>query len=58
MIEELPVLRCSVGVTAHNEEQNIAKCVNALRQQLLREVRITEIIVVASGIPVYSIIVR
>jgi biofilm PGA synthesis N-glycosyltransferase PgaC len=48
MLEE-PVIRCSVGVTAHNEEQNIGKCVNSLRQQLLREVEITEIIVVASG---------
>lgn len=44
-----PKLRCSIGVTAHNEEQNIGKCLQALQNQLLREVEITEIIVVASG---------
>jgi len=45
----LPKLRCSIGVTAHNEEQNIGKCLRALQNQLLREVEITEIMVVASG---------
>ena len=42
-------LRCSIGVTAHNEEQNIGECVQALRSQLLNEVEIAEIVVVASG---------
>ena len=42
-------LRCSIGVTAHNEEKNIGECLLALQNQLLREVEITEIIVVASG---------
>lgn len=42
-------IRCSVGVTAHNEEQNIGQCLSALRHQLLHEVEIREIIVVASG---------
>lgn len=42
-------IRCSVGITAHNEEANIGQLLDALRNQLLREVEITEIIVVASG---------
>lgn len=42
-------IRCSVGITAHNEEANIGQLLEALRNQLLREVEITEIIVVASG---------
>lgn len=44
-----PKLRCSIGVTAHNEEENIGQCLRALQNQLLREVEISEIIVVASG---------
>ncbi|MDQ7029975.1 MAG: glycosyltransferase [Ardenticatenia bacterium] len=39
----------AVGITAHNEEANISHLLDALRNQLLREVEITEIIVVASG---------
>lgn len=46
---DLPRLRCSIGVTAHNEEKNIGECLQALRVQLLLEVEIAEIIVVASG---------
>lgn len=42
-------IRCSVGVTAHNEEANIGQLLDAMRNQLLHEVEITEIIVVASG---------
>jgi cellulose synthase/poly-beta-1,6-N-acetylglucosamine synthase-like glycosyltransferase len=42
-------LRCSIGVTAYNEEKNIRECLHSLRNQLLNEVEITEIIVVASG---------
>lgn len=45
----MPTLRCSIGVTAHNEEQNIGECLRALQTQLLREVEIVEIVVVASG---------
>ncbi len=44
-----PLLRCSLGVTAHNEEQNIGKLLAALREQELIHVALTEIIVVASG---------
>ena len=47
--DKAPKLRCSIGVTAHNEEQNIGQCLRGLQNQLLREVEITEIIVVASG---------
>ncbi len=42
-------IRCSVGVTAHNEEANIGKLLQSLTEQELRNVEIAEIIVVASG---------
>lgn len=42
-------IRVSVGVTAHNEEANIGRLLDALLNQHLHEVEITEIIVVASG---------
>ena len=42
-------IRCSVGITAHNEEANIGRLLEAMLNQLLDEVEITEIIVVASG---------
>lgn len=43
------LIRCSVGITAHNEEANIAQILQAMLTQRLYEVEITEIIVVASG---------
>lgn len=42
-------IRCSVGITAHNEEANIGKLLAAMLAQELNQVEITEIIVVASG---------
>lgn len=42
-------LVCSVGITAHNEEQNIGKLLAALTAQELVHVAIGEIIVVCSG---------
>jgi biofilm PGA synthesis N-glycosyltransferase PgaC len=42
-------LRCSVGITAHNEEPNIGQLLEAMRNQRLHQVEISEIIVVASG---------
>ncbi|GAB4564351.1 MAG: hypothetical protein Kow0047_14030 [Anaerolineae bacterium] len=42
-------IRCSVGITAYNEEANIGALLDALINQHLHEVEITEIIVVASG---------
>src|SRR5512139_1341907 len=45
----VPLLRCSVGVTAYNEEANIGPLLEALLQQHLYDVQISEIIVVASG---------
>ena len=42
-------IRCSVGITAYNEEANIGRLLQALIDQRLYEVEITEIIVVASG---------
>lgn len=42
-------IRCSVGITAHNEEANIGRLLEAMLNQQLEQVEITEIIVVASG---------
>ena len=42
-------IRCSVGITAYNEEANIGKLLDAMLAQKLETVAITEIIVVASG---------
>jgi biofilm PGA synthesis N-glycosyltransferase PgaC len=42
-------IKCSVGITAHNEEANIAQILQAVLSQRLHQVEITEIIVVASG---------
>jgi biofilm PGA synthesis N-glycosyltransferase PgaC len=42
-------MRCSVGITAHNEEANIGRLLEAMVNQHLDQVEITEIIVVASG---------
>ncbi len=43
------MIRCTVGVFAHNEAHNVRRTLNALLAQQLRTVEITEIIVVASG---------
>jgi cellulose synthase/poly-beta-1,6-N-acetylglucosamine synthase-like glycosyltransferase len=43
------VVKCSLGITAHNEEANIAQLIEAVLNQRLHQVEITEIIVVASG---------
>ncbi len=42
-------IKCSVGITAHNEEANMAQILEAMINQRLFTVQITEIIVVASG---------
>jgi poly-beta-1,6-N-acetyl-D-glucosamine synthase len=42
-------IRCSVGITAYNEEANIGKLLDAMLAQKLESVEVTEIIVVASG---------
>jgi cellulose synthase/poly-beta-1,6-N-acetylglucosamine synthase-like glycosyltransferase len=42
-------IRCSMGIIAHNEEKNIGPLLQAIRDQHLYQVEITEIIVVASG---------
>ncbi len=43
------MVTCSVGITAHNEEANIAQILEAMLKQRLHTVIITDIIVVASG---------
>jgi poly-beta-1,6-N-acetyl-D-glucosamine synthase len=48
-LTEQEVLKCSVGITAHNEEANIAQIIEAMLNQRLHAVEISEIIVVASG---------
>ena len=42
-------IRCSIGITAYNEEANIGRLLEAMRAQRLYQVHIAEIIVVASG---------
>lgn len=42
-------IRCSVGIIAHNDEKNIGSLLQAMLDQHLHEVEISEIIVVASG---------
>lgn len=42
-------IRCSIGVFAYNEEENIAQCLDSLLNQKLDKAEIAEIIVVASG---------
>ncbi len=49
MIERSEMIKCSVGITAHNEEANIAQILEAMLNQRLHSVVIAEIIVVASG---------
>ena len=44
-----PPICCSVGITAHNEEANIGQLLDAVCNQRLHQVEISEIIVVASG---------
>jgi biofilm PGA synthesis N-glycosyltransferase PgaC len=48
-VSQTEKMRCSVGITAHNEGANIARLLDAMLTQQLDEVEITEIIVVASG---------
>jgi biofilm PGA synthesis N-glycosyltransferase PgaC len=42
-------IKCSVGITAYNEEANIGRLLEAIIDQRLYGVEITEVIVVASG---------
>lgn len=49
MTQTRPALRCSVGITAYNEEDNIGPLLDAMLDQHLHAVEISEIIVVASG---------
>ncbi|MEW5958699.1 MAG: glycosyltransferase [Chloroflexota bacterium] len=49
MTEQRDRIKCSVGITAHNEEANIGQLLRAMLDQRLHSVEITEIIVVASG---------
>jgi poly-beta-1,6-N-acetyl-D-glucosamine synthase len=42
-------ITCSVGIMAHNEEANIGRLLEALITQRLRDVVLSEIVVVASG---------
>lgn len=43
------MIEASIGVMAYNEEQNIARCLEAILSQKLNKVQIKEIFVVASG---------
>lgn len=48
-MEQEERIKCSVGITAHNEEANIGQILKAMLEQRLFLVEISEIIVVASG---------
>ena len=48
-MKSVDAIQCSVGITAHNEEANMAQILQAVLDQRLRHVEISEIIVVASG---------
>jgi cellulose synthase/poly-beta-1,6-N-acetylglucosamine synthase-like glycosyltransferase len=48
-MEKHESIKCSVGITAHNEEANIAQILEAMLSQRLHLVEISQIIVVASG---------
>lgn len=48
-MESQDKLRCSICITAYNEEANIGRLLEAMLDQLLYEVEITEIVVVASA---------
>ncbi len=48
-MDSIETIRCSVCITAYNEEANIGKILDAMINQHLHEVEITEIIVVASA---------
>ena len=48
-IDSPDTIKCSVGITAHNEEANITEILLAMLNQRLHTVEITEVIVVASG---------
>jgi poly-beta-1,6-N-acetyl-D-glucosamine synthase len=43
------LITCSMGIMAHNEEANIGRLLDALVSQKLKNVALTEIVVVASG---------
>jgi glycosyltransferase involved in cell wall biosynthesis len=43
------MIRCTIGVFAHNEAHNVRRTLHALLAQRLRRVEIAEIIVIASG---------
>ena len=49
VLSEVGSIKCSIGITAHNEEANIAQILEATIGQRLHFVDIVEIIVVASG---------
>jgi len=43
------MIRCTVGVLAHNEAQNVQRTLHALLAQRLQSVEIVDIVVIASG---------
>ena len=43
------MIRCTIGVFAHNEAHNVRRALHALLAQQLQTVTITEIVVIASG---------
>jgi cellulose synthase/poly-beta-1,6-N-acetylglucosamine synthase-like glycosyltransferase len=48
-MKAIDTIKCSIGITAHNEEANMAQILQAMLDQRLLQIDISEIIVVASG---------
>src|SRR5262245_55214685 len=46
---DISVIQCTIGLMAHNEEQNIVQALRALLNQRLPTCEVREMIVVASG---------
>ena len=44
-------IRCSVGITAYNEEANIGRLLQAILDQQLSKVEIAQIVVVPAPVP-------
>jgi poly-beta-1,6-N-acetyl-D-glucosamine synthase len=47
--ERRPPIRCSLGITAHDEEANIGRLLEAVASQRTSSVVVTEVVVIASG---------
>ncbi len=49
MVSKKTMITCSIGICVFNEEKNIGKLLNSVLRQRVKSVKITEIIIIASG---------